>query len=158
MVLLSKENNDYAMNWILKKFDALTPHELYTILRLRSEVFVVEQNCVFQDMDYKDHQCWHLMGWQDDLLLAYTRLVPPGLLYEEASIGRVVTSPAGRGSGIGKTLIEKSIEEVLNLYGKGSIKIGAQLYLKKFYTSFGFEQIGDIYDEDGIDHIKMIRK
>ena len=146
------------MNWILKKFDSLTPQELYSILQLRSEVFVVEQNCVFQDMDNKDQQCYHFMGWQNDLLFAYTRLVPPGLSYEEASIGRVVTSPAGRGSGIGKTLIEKSIEEVFNLYGKGSIKIGAQLYLKKFYTSFGFEQIGDIYDEDGIDHIKMIRK
>ena len=146
------------MNWILKKFDTLTPQELYAILRLRSEVFVVEQNCVFQDMDNKDQQCNHLMGWKDDLLFAYTRLVTPGLTYVEASIGRVVTSPAARGSGLGKTLIEKSIEEVFKLYGQGPIKIGAQLYLKKFYGSFGFEQIGDIYDEDGIDHVKMIRK
>lgn len=146
------------MNWILKKFDSLTPTELYTILRLRSEVFVVEQTCVFQDMDNKDQQCYHLMGWKDDLLAAYTRLVPPGLNYPEASIGRVVTSPSARGGGIGKTLMEKSIEEVFKLYGQGPIKIGAQLYLKKFYGSFGFEQVGDIYDEDGIDHIKMIRK
>jgi len=146
------------MKWVLKKFDSLTPQELYAILRLRTEVFVVEQNCVFQDMDNKDQQCHHLMGWQDNFLLAYTRLVPPGVSYEEASIGRVVTSPAARGTGIGKTLIEKSIEEVINLYGQGHIRIGAQLYLKKFYTSFGFEQVGDIYDEDGIDHIKMIRK
>jgi ElaA protein len=146
------------MNWIIKKFDALTPQELYAILRLRSEVFVVEQNCVFQDLDNNDQQCYHLMGWKDDLLFAYTRLVPPGLTYTEASIGRVVTSPIGRGNGIGKTLIEKSIQEVFYLYGPGPIKIGAQLYLKKFYTSFGFEQIGDIYDEDGIDHIKMIRR
>ena len=146
------------MNWILKDFDSLTPQELYAILRLRSEVFVVEQNCVFLDMDDVDQQCHHLMGWEEELLLAYTRLVPPGLSYEEASIGRVVTSPAGRGNGMGKTLIEKSIEGVCNLYGKGSIKIGAQFYLKKFYTSFGFEQVGDIYDEDGIEHIKMIRK
>jgi ElaA protein len=146
------------MNWILKKFDALTPYELYAILQLRSEVFVVEQNCVFQDMDNKDQQCHHLMGLQDDHLVACTRLVPPGLTYTEASIGRVVTSPAARGSGIGKTLIKKSIEEVFNLYGEGPVKIGAQLYLKNFYRSFGFEQIGDIYDEDGIDHIKMIRK
>ena len=146
------------MNWILKNFDSLTPRELYAILRLRSEVFVVEQNCVFLDMDNVDQQCHHLMGWQDNVLFAYARLVPPGLSYEEASIGRVVTSPSGRGNGIGKALIEKSIQEVFNLYGKGSIKIGAQLYLKNFYTSFGFEQVGDIYDEDGIDHIKMIRK
>jgi len=144
------------MNWILKHFDSLTPHELYAILRLRSEVFVVEQNCVFQDMDNKDQQCHHLMGWQDDLLTAYSRLVPPGLTYAEASIGRVVTSPAVRRSGAGKKLIEKSIEEVFTLFGKGPIKIGAQLYLKNFYNSFGFKQIGDVYDEDGIDHIKMI--
>jgi len=146
------------MNWILKTFDSLTPHELYAILRLRSEVFVVEQNCVFQDMDNKDQECHHLMGWQNDLLTAYTRLVPPGLAYIEASIGRVVTSPAARRSGAGKSLIEKSIEEAYTLFGKGPIKIGAQLYLKKFYNSFGFEQIGDVYDEDGIDHIKMILK
>jgi len=146
------------MEWILKNFDSLTPHELYAILRLRSEVFVVEQNCVFQDMDNTDQQCHHLMCWQEGLLTAYTRLVPPGLTYIEPSIGRVVTSPAVRKSGTGKTLIEKRIEEVSTLYGKGSIKIGAQLYLKKFYNSFGFEQIGDVYDEDGIDHIKMIRK
>jgi len=146
------------MDWTLRNFDSLTPYELYAILRLRSEVFVVEQTCIFLDMDNNDQQCYHLMGWQDDLLYAYTRLVPPGLSYAEASIGRVVTSPAARGNGIGKTLIEKSIEEVFKLYGKGPIKIGAQLYLKKFYRSFGFEQIGDIYQEDGIDHIKMIRK
>ena len=146
------------MDWTLRNFDSLTPHELYAILRLRSEVFVVEQTCIFLDMDNNDQQCYHLMGWQDDLLYAYTRLVPPGLSYAEASIGRVVTSPAARGNGIGKTLIEKSIEEVFKLYGKGPIKIGAQRYLKKFYRSFGFEQIGDIYEEDGIDHIKMIRK
>jgi len=146
------------MNWILKKFDALTPYELYAILRLRSEVFVVEQNCVFQDMDNKDQECYHLMGWIDQHLAAYTRLVPPGLSYPEPSIGRVVTSPAVRGNGTGKTLIDKSIEELISLFGNGPIKIGAQLYLKKFYNSFGFEQVGEIYDEDGIDHIKMIRQ
>jgi len=146
------------MNWTLKKFESLAPHELYAILRLRSEVFVVEQNCVFQDMDNKDQQCHHLMGWQEGHLTAYTRLVPPGLTYTEASIGRVVTAPAVRRSGAGKTLIEKSIEKIFALYGEGPITIGAQLYLKKFYNSFGFEQIGDVYDEDGIDHIKMIRK
>lgn len=146
------------ITWILKPFDTLTLEELYAILRLRTEVFVVEQNCVFQDMDNKDQHCHHLMGWNDNLLAAYTRLVPPGVSYEQASIGRVVTSPLARGGGLGKTLMEKSIEETLNLYGPGSIKIGAQLYLKKFYQSLGFSQIGDIYDEDGIDHIHMIRQ
>ena len=146
------------MNWTLKYFNSLTPHELYAILQLRAEVFGVEQDCVYQDMDNKDQLCYHLMGWQNDQLVAYTRLVPPGLSYTEPSIGRVVTSPAARRTGLGKTLIEKSIAEISRLYGKTSIKIGAQLYLKKFYESFDFEQSGDIYDEDGIDHILMIRK
>lgn len=146
------------ITWILKPFDSLTVNELYAILRLRSEVFVVEQNCVFQDMDNKDQQCHHMMGWKGNLLTAYTRLVPPGVSYEQASIGRVVTSPLARGGGLGKTLMEKSMEELTNLYGPGIIKIGAQLYLKKFYQSFGFKQIDDIYDEDGIDHIHMIKE
>ena len=143
--------------WQLKKFDSLTPHELYTILRLRTEVFVVEQTCIFQDMDNKDQSSYHLMGWEKDNLVAYTRLVPPGISYNEPSIGRVVTSPAARGSGIGKLLMEKSIEEINRLYGKTPIKLGAQLYLKKFYESLGFRQSSDVYDEDGIDHIEMIR-
>ncbi len=146
------------LSWTLKKFEDLSPYELYAILRLRSEVFVVEQNCVFLDMDDKDQQCYHLLGWQSDLLTAYTRLVPPGISYEQPSIGRVVTSPAARGSGIGKLLIEKSIGETIKLFGKSPIRIGAQLYLKRFYESFGFVQVGDIYDEDGIDHIKMRRQ
>ena len=146
------------INWTVKKFDELSLHDLYAILRLRSEVFVVEQNCVFLDMDNKDQLCYHLMGWENNSLAAYTRLVPPGTSYEFSSIGRVVTSSSARGSGIGKLLMEKSIEEVENLFGKTPIKIGAQLYLREFYTSFGFRQAGDIYVEDGIDHIEMIRQ
>jgi len=146
------------MNWTVKKFDALTLDELYAILQLRSEVFGVEQNCVYQDMDNKDQFCFHMMCWKDNRLVAYTRLVPPGVSYTEPSIGRVVTSPDVRRSGLGKTLVEKSITEILKIYGKSPIKIGAQLYLKKFYESFDFEQSGDIYDEDGIPHIHMTRK
>jgi ElaA protein len=146
------------MNWTIKKFDELTNHELYAILRLRTEVFVVEQNCVFQDMDNKDQMSYHLMGWQDDQLAAYTRLVPPGVSYELPSIGRVVTSPAVRRGGMGKLLMEKSIEETIRLFGSLPIKIGAQTYLDKFYRSLGFEPYGDIYIEDGIPHVEMIRK
>ena len=146
------------ITWTLKKFDELTVHELYAVLRLRSEVFVVEQNCAFQDMDNKDQSSWHLLGWEKDKLIAYTRLLPPGTAYNSASIGRVVTSSSARGGGIGKTLMEKSIEEMGKLFGKGTITIGAQLYLKEFYQSLGFEQNSDIYDEDGIDHIEMIRR
>ncbi len=146
------------MNWMVKKFDALTPRELYAILQLRSEVFVVEQNCVYQDMDNKDQFCFHVMCWQDNKLVAYTRLVPPGVAYPEPSIGRVITSKEVRRTGLGKTLIEKSIAEILKIYGQTPIKIGAQLYLKKFYESFDFEESGDVYDEDGIPHIPMTRK
>jgi ElaA protein len=146
------------MIWTLKKFDQLTALELYAVLRLRSEVFVVEQNCVFQDMDNKDQKCYHLLGWKGDLLAAYTRLVPAGVSYpEHPSIGRVVTSPSVRGTGAGKLLMEKSIPETVSLFGNTPIRIGAQLYLKKFYESLGFIQTGDIYDEDGIDHIEMTR-
>src|SRR5882757_4000801 len=107
------------IQWIIKNFDEVSVHELYIILRLRSEVFVVEQNCVFQDMDNKDQSSYHLMGWKDGLLAAYTRLIPPGVCYDIASIGRVVTSPAARGSGAGKLLMEKSIEETIRLFGAG---------------------------------------
>jgi ElaA protein len=145
------------LTWTIKPFSELAPQELYLILRLRSEVFVVEQNCVFQDMDNKDQYCYHLMGWQNNELVAYTRIVPPGISYDLPSIGRVVTSLKARQSGIGKLLMEKSIEELTRMYGKTSIRIGAQLYLQKFYSYFGFLQSSDVYDEDGIDHIEMTR-
>ena len=146
------------ITWTIKKFDELSVHELYAILQLRSEVFVVEQNCAFQDMDNKDQSSYHLMGWEKEKLIAYTRLIPPGTAYSFSSIGRVVTASSARGTGIGKLLMEKSIEQIDSLFGKGPIKIGAQLYLQEFYHSFGFEQSSDIYDEDGIDHIEMIRR
>jgi len=145
------------VQWILKKFDDLRPQELYSILQLRIEVFIVEQNCPFQDADNKDQAAFHLMGWQGDLLCAYTRLVPPGIAYELPSIGRVVTSPRARKNGIGRLLMERSITETINLFGGTDIRIGAQLYLKKFYISLGFVQSSDIYLEDGIEHIEMTR-
>ena len=145
-----------SINWKCKSFDELNIHELYTILRLRTEVFVVEQNCVFQDMDNKDQRSYHVCGWQDDELIAYTRLVPAGVSYEEASIGRVITAPSARRTGAGKELMQYSIKKLYELWGKQSIKLGAQLYLKKFYESFGFEQTSDIYIEDGIPHIEML--
>jgi ElaA protein len=145
------------IDWKLKKFEALTPHELYAILRLRNEVFVVEQNCVFQDADDKDANAYHLMGYDGNKLVAYTRLVPAGEIYEEPSIGRVVTSPSARGNGLGRDLMLKSIDTMYELYGKHPIRIGAQLYLKKFYESLGFEQVSDVYLEDGIDHIYMVK-
>ena len=144
--------------WTLKAFDALTPKELYDLLRLRSEVFVVEQQCIFLDMDNKDQFSLHLMGYDGDILVASTRLIAPGKVYDQMSIGRVVTSPAYRGKGAGRELMTVSIEKCKAHFGSGPIKIGAQLYLKKFYESLGFVASSDIYDEDGIDHIEMIRE
>lgn len=146
------------MNWLLKKFEDLTPFELYAIIQLRNEVFIVEQNCIYQDADNKDKFAYHLMGRNDDMLIAYTRLLPPGISYTEPSIGRVVTSPKARGTGLGRELMLKSIEEVYKLFGKQSIRIGAQLYLKAFYSSLGFLHTGEIYLEDGIEHIEMVKR
>ena len=146
------------VDWVLKKFEALTPYELYAVLQLRNAVFVVEQACVFQDADDKDQGSYHLMGFDGTALIAYTRLLPSGLGYEYASIGRVVTAPAVRRYGVGKKLMQQSIEAVYKLFGPGIIKIGAQLYLKQFYESFGFLQIGEPYLEDGIEHIYMLKQ
>jgi ElaA protein len=147
------------ITWYHKHFNELNTVELYQILQLRNEVFIVEQNCPFQDLDDKDFKCYHLMGFDTDTqkVVAYTRIVPADVSYIEASIGRVVTSSIARKGGIGRQLMQKSIELLEELYGGVSIKIGAQLYLKKFYESFGFQQIEEVYLEDGIEHILMIR-
>ena len=143
-------------SWTCKHFSDLTTGELYPILRLRSEVFVVEQHCVFLDLDNKDQVCHHVMGWKDGQLLGYSRIVPPGISYAESSIGRIVSSPDARGLGIGRELIVESIQALYALHGKRDIRIGAQYYLKDFYESFGFVQKGEIYSEDGINHIEML--
>jgi len=143
---------------VVKLFNELLPIELYKILRLRNEVFVVEQNCPYQDADNKDLKCHHLMLLKDDELMAYARLVPPGLSFPQMSIGRVVTSPQARGTGAGRILMNAAIEQCHQFFGEGSIQIGAQAYLTKFYTSLGFKQVSDVYDEDGIPHIDMIRE
>lgn len=138
-----------------KSFDALTASELYDILRLRSEVFVVEQKCVFLDMDNKDQLCDHVMIYSGQLV-ATSRLVPPGVIYDEMSVGRIVSHSSARRTGAGKYLLRESLRILEQKYGTGPVRIGAQYYLKEFYGSFGFRQCSDIYDEDGIDHIEMI--
>ena len=144
------------LKWIFKDFTELTATELYAVLQLRNEVFVVEQNCVYQDADGKDQKSWHLMGWFGDELAAYTRIIPPGISYDEASIGRVITAPRYRGTGLGIKLMEESIRNTFELFNCTSIKIGAQVYLTKFYQSLGFVQYSSEYLEDGIPHIEMI--
>jgi ElaA protein len=136
-------------------FNELTSLVLYKIMKARSEVFVVEQNCVYLDADGKDINAYHLVLWQDDQVAGYTRLLAPGTSYEEMSIGRVLTTSQFRNHGFGKTLMQESITQCRILFGNGHIVIGAQLYLKRFYESFGFIQEGDIYLEDNIPHIQM---
>ena len=126
------------LSWRIKSFEALLPEELYQVLRLRSEVFVVEQQCVFLDQDNKDQESVHVMGFIEHQLVVYVRILPPGLAYEEPSIGRVVSSPSIRRSGIGRILMEKAIEITTSMYTGKNIRIGAQFYLTSFYGSLGF--------------------
>jgi ElaA protein len=144
--------------WQLKSFDELSNKQLYDIMQLRAAVFIVEQNCPYQDADGKDIKSFHLMGRNEEgVLVVYSRILPAGISYKEASIGRVVSSPSVRGTGAGKELMLQSIKEIEKLFGKCPIKIGAQLYLKKFYESFGFVVCSEEYLEDGIPHIEMLR-
>ena len=139
-------------------FGQLTPFELYEIMAIRQEVFVVEQNCPYLDADGKDLESWHLLGRNATRkLVCYTRLLPEGLAYDGyVSIGRVVSSPSARGTGAGRILMQRSIEMCRHLFGNKPIKIGAQSYLVKFYESLGFQSTGEEYLEDGIPHTKMV--
>ena len=149
------------LQWRCLPFGALLPHSLYRLLRLRAEVFVVEQACAFQDLDDADPDCLHLLGETRDgantQLLACARLVPARLRYAEASIGRVVTAPHTRGSGLGHVLMHESVRQLQRLWGAQPIRIGAQAHLQGFYRQHGFEPDGALYLEDGIDHVDMIR-
>ena len=145
------------MNWHYKHFDRLTTAELYALLQLRSKVFVVEQNCPYQDLDNKDQKAVHL--WYSDhtgAILACCRLLPQGVSYTEASIGRVVTDPEARGRNIGRELMERAIRYVHEHWPATTIRIGAQLYLKQFYESLSFVQASEVYLEDNIPHIEML--
>ncbi|MBW8467639.1 MAG: GNAT family N-acetyltransferase [Thiobacillus sp.] len=151
------------VRWRCLPFDALLPRTLYALLQLRSAVFVVEQACAFQDLDGADADCMHLLGERaraggEPELLAYTRLVPAGLKYPEASIGRVVTAPSTRGSGMGHALMAESIRMLHSLWGVQPIRIGAQAHLERFYNAHGFVSDDKPYIEDGIPHLEMLRR
>jgi ElaA protein len=152
------ENTASGWSWNCLPFHELAVEDLYVMLRLRSEVFVVEQQCIFLDMDDKDRHCLHILGWIDGILGASARILPPGLAYPEASIGRVVSSPLVRRTGGGRLLMKYAIRETRRIHGDTDIRIGAQLYLKDFYSSFGFREEGEIYLEDGIPHVEMLLK
>ena len=149
------------INWQWCTMDALSSRELYAVLQLRCEVFVVEQNCLYQDVDGYDPQCWHLLGWQGDAtqrqLVAYLRGVPPGVKFTEAALGRVLTHMSVRGSGAGRALLAQGLACMGRQFPGVPIKIAAQCYLQAFYESFGFVACSAAYDEDGIPHIDMLR-
>ena len=142
----------------IKTYAKLTKEELYQILQLRSEVFVVEQDCVYQDIDYKDQKAIHVLGFKKDKIVAYTRVFKPGDYFSEASIGRVVVAENERRFKYGYDIMEASIKAILENYNETIIKISAQTYLKKFYNNLGFKQIEEEYLEDGIPHIAMLKK
>jgi len=142
----------------IKRFNELSTAELYELLQLRSEVFVVEQDCVYQDLDGKDEKALHVLGYYEGNLAAYTRIFNKGYYFNEASIGRVVVSPKYRDKKFGHDLMRVSIEAVKEHYNETAITISAQEYLKKFYESHGFEQTSEMYLEDDIPHIQMKRK
>ena len=152
------------INWSIKPFNELTPLELYDVLQLRQTVFVVEQNCPYLDADGKDVKAFHVLGYNNNSssgstqqLVATSRLLPSGISYDEVSIGRVATHPSVRMTGVGKELMEYSLKYSEILFGKQPIRIGAQKYLKRFYESFGFVDVGKEYLEDGIPHLIMLR-
>ena len=143
------------MNFKVKNFSELTTKELYNILQLRSEVFVVEQDCVYQDIDYKDQKALHILGFKNDKIIAYTRIFQPGDYFENASIGRVVVNIKERNFGYGYELMKASLNAIDYHYKVTDITISAQVYLRKFYESLGFIKVGEEYLEDGIPHIRM---
>lgn len=146
------------MNIYVKTFNELTTSELYDLLQLRSEVFVVEQDCVYQDIDGKDQKALHVIGEKDNKIVAYTRVFDSGYYFDTPSIGRVVVKETERKFGYGHDIMKVSIETIEKEFSTSAITISAQTYLQKFYESHGFKQIGEGYLEDGIPHIKMIRK
>jgi ElaA protein len=151
-----------TVTWQWSAYEELTREDLYAILAKRQEVFIIEQQCIYPDLDGIDPHAWHLMGWGEKEgkreLLAYLRCVHPGIKYAEVSLGRVLSAPAARGTGIGRALLAEGLANVARVYPGQSIRISAQLYLEKFYASFGFVSIGVPYDEDDIPHIEMLRE
>jgi ElaA protein len=150
-----------ALFWQWSRFSELRPEDLYAAVRLREAVFVVEQECAYNDADGRDPQAWHLLGWSDGQngrnLVAYARIFEPGVRYTEASIGRVVTAPEVRGTGLGKMLMAEALRRLDDLAPGQAIKIAAQRRLEKFYLDLGFRTVSSPYEEDGIIHVDMLR-
>ncbi|MBX3620983.1 MAG: GNAT family N-acetyltransferase [Rhizobacter sp.] len=149
-----------ALDWRLARLDTLRPVELARIYRARQEVFSIEQNCVYLDADEADERSWHLAAWSPDhtLPLAYARLVDPGIKYTEPSMGRVITTAAARGTGLGRELVRRVLAIAAETFPGQGVRISAQSRLRRFYGEFGFEAVGEDYMEDGIPHVEMVRR
>lgn len=145
-----------ALEYSIKTYQELSRDELYILLQLRAAVFVVEQDCAYQDVDGKDHKALHVLGYKDGQMVAYTRIFPPGAYFKDASIGRVVVHKEERAHKYGYELMDVSMQAVFNRFEVSEIKISAQVYLKNFYNNLNFEIVGEEYLEDGIPHIEMI--
>lgn len=146
-----------TIRWEWRSFAELSNLELYAILAARQAVFVVEQNCPYLDLDGKDLKAEHLIAWSGDQVAAYLRLLGPGVSFQEPSLGRIITTKIGRGSGLGRELVARGLQRMHELYPTLPTRIGAQAHLHKFYGSLGFVQASEPYDEDGIPHIEMLR-
>ena len=146
------------MKWEIKKFNELNVEEVYEILKLRNEVFVVEQQCIYEDCDDKDKRAYHLFGEEDGKIVAYLRILEKGISYNEISIGRVLTNKEYRGRGFAKEMMIKAIEFIENSLNEKIIRISAQEYLLNFYSSLKFVKASDMYLEDGIPHVEMLYK
>jgi ElaA protein len=151
------------IDWRFARFPDLTPQEVHDLFQVRVAAFIVEQDCVFQDLDGIDPQCWHLLGFspaasgEGQVIVAYCRFVPPGVKFAEPSIGRVVTTSEVRGTGVGRELVREALRRADKLWPGRPIRIGAQKHLDRFYAEFGFVVASEPYDEDGILHIEMLR-
>ena len=146
------------MECFIKKFDELTTKELYDLLQLRFRVFVVEQKCFYDEVDGRDFDCYHLLGYENNELVAYLRILPRGISFEEVSIGRVVVREDVRKAGYGKVILSKAIEFISEEMNENGVRIEAQSYLKKFYEEFGFKQTSEPFDDEGIEHIEMFKE
>jgi ElaA protein len=161
MSLPQPESGRYAMDWQWLAFTQLSPHDVYAVLQVRQDVFVLEQQCLYADIDGLDQSAHHLLGWQghggDRQLGAYLRCLRPGAKFPEMSLGRVLTTTACRGAGIGRELLLRGIACAEMEHPGQRIRIGAQRYLERFYSGLGFETVSDPYDDDGIVHVDMLR-
>lgn len=155
-------SNTGDLDWQWSRFNQLSLDDLYAVVRLREAVFIIEQNCPYPDADGRDPRAWHLLGWEkydgERKLVAYARVFEPGIRYEEASVGRVVTAPEVRGTGLGKVLMAEALRRIDSLLPGQPVKIAAQRRLEDFYLGFGFRTISAPYEEDGIIHVDMIRE